>query len=117
MLERLVAATGFELDVQLRRGARGRPLAAAVTRHRRRILRIIAAHGPHDVRLFDGVARGEETAERDVPGLAAAVPRPTDVIAEQWRSEEAGTASSPTSARRRGGWLGCPSGRRRGGRR
>lgn len=73
-LERLVAATGFELDIHLRRRPSGMPLAAAVRRHRRQIRQIAAAHGLGNVRVFGSVARGEEMADSDVDLLVDVAP-------------------------------------------
>ena len=74
-LAALVAATGFELDLQLRTTPRRLealtgPIGRRVRRHRRRLLDIAAAHGLHDVRVFGSVARGEDQPGSDLDLLA-----------------------------------------------
>lgn len=74
-LAALVAATGFELDLQLRTIPRRLdiltgPIGRRVRRHRRRLLDTAAAHGIHDVRVFGSVARGEDRPDSDLDLLA-----------------------------------------------
>jgi predicted nucleotidyltransferase len=79
MLNRLVAATGLELDVRVRR-SRPRslrlkgPLGARVRTHRREMKRIAARHGLTNLRLFGSVARGDETDESDIDLLVDIAP-------------------------------------------
>jgi predicted nucleotidyltransferase/DNA-binding XRE family transcriptional regulator len=70
-LSRLVAATGLELAVGLRKpvAARGRltgPLGRRVVAHRRALKRVASSRGASNMRVFGSVARGEETADSDV---------------------------------------------------
>ena len=78
MLDRLVAATGLELDVSVRSrrtaSRRQRPLAARLHRRRQQVQRIAASHGLTNVRVFGSVARGEDTAESDIDLLVDVEP-------------------------------------------
>lgn len=70
-LAALVAATGFELDLQLRATPRRLdlltgPIGRRVRRHRRQILETAHAHGINDVRVFGSVARGEDRPDSDL---------------------------------------------------
>lgn len=70
-LAALVAATGFELDLQLRTTPRRLdilrgPIGRRVRRHRRKLLDTAAAHGIHDMRVFGSVARGEDRPNSDL---------------------------------------------------
>jgi predicted nucleotidyltransferase/DNA-binding XRE family transcriptional regulator len=79
MLNRLVAATGLELDVRVRRPRpaltrlRG-PLGARVRGQRREIKRIAARYGLSNLRVFGSVARGEEVEESDIDLLVDIAP-------------------------------------------
>lgn len=70
-LERLVAATGLELDVQLRRPASrlarlSGPLGRRVRAKRHEVRKVVASHGLANVRVFGSVSRGEESPDSDV---------------------------------------------------
>jgi predicted nucleotidyltransferase/DNA-binding XRE family transcriptional regulator len=70
-LAALVEATGFELDVQVRRPPRrlGRlsgPLGRRVRRHRAELIAAAAAHGVRHLRVFGSVARGQDRLDSDV---------------------------------------------------
>lgn len=70
-LAALVAATGFELDLQLRATPRRLdlltgPIGRRVQRRRRRLLETARAHGISDVRVFGSVARGEDRPDSDL---------------------------------------------------
>jgi uncharacterized protein len=78
-LTRLVAATGLELAIGLRKpvAARGRltgPLGRRVVQHRRAIKRAASSHGASNLRVFGSVARGEETIDSDVDLLVDLAP-------------------------------------------
>ena len=70
-LSRLVAATGHELELRVRRAAsplrrlRG-PLGKRVRTHRSELKRLAAASGAFNLRVFGSVARGEESEVSDV---------------------------------------------------
>lgn len=70
MLERLVGATGSELDVRVLYSAVAQQPEGALVRrvriHRSEILAVLAAHGLTNPRLFGSVARGEEIPGSDV---------------------------------------------------
>jgi predicted nucleotidyltransferase/DNA-binding XRE family transcriptional regulator len=79
MLARLVAATGLELEVRVRRSRLTSlrlhgPLGIRLRRHRREVRRIAAGHGLANVRVFGSVARGEETEESDIDLLVDIAP-------------------------------------------
>jgi hypothetical protein len=70
-LAKLVAATGFELDLQLRASPRRLdpltgPIGRRVRRRRRQLLETAHAHGLTGVRVFGSVARGEDRADSDL---------------------------------------------------
>jgi predicted nucleotidyltransferase len=78
MLERLVGATGFDLELRLVR-RRPRPLALGplgqrLMRNRRRVQQISARHGLTNVRVFGSVARGQERPGSDVDLLVDVAP-------------------------------------------
>jgi predicted nucleotidyltransferase/DNA-binding XRE family transcriptional regulator len=84
-LQRLVAATGFQLMVSLRgplplRERLTGPLGKQVLRHRRQIKTVAAAHGASNVRVFGSVARGQDTIDSDVDLLVDLAPE-TGLIA------------------------------------
>ncbi len=71
VLERLVAATGLVLDLQVRKApsALSRltgPLGRKVRAHRTTIKRLCAKAGVTNVCVFGSVARGQETANSDI---------------------------------------------------
>jgi predicted nucleotidyltransferase/DNA-binding XRE family transcriptional regulator len=75
-LAALVDATGFELDVRVRRRRQGLdrltgPRGRQVRRHRRLLVEAAAAHGVTNLQVFGSVARGEDGPESDVDLLAA----------------------------------------------
>ncbi len=70
-LAALVEATGFELDVQVRRPARGLarltgPVGRRVRRHRADLVAAAAAHGVSGLAVFGSVARGQDQPGSDV---------------------------------------------------
>jgi len=70
-LTRLVAATGLELDVRVRRPESPLarlcgPLGRRVRKHRPQVRRLAAQHGLSNVRVFGSVARGEDTPNSDI---------------------------------------------------
>jgi hypothetical protein len=70
-LAALVAATGFELDLQLRATPRRLdlltgPVGRRVRRRRRQLLDTAHAHGLAEVRVFGSVARGEDRPDSDL---------------------------------------------------
>lgn len=74
-LAALVEATGFELDVQLRRPPTRLarlvgPVGRRVRRHRGELVAAAAAHGVSNLRVFGSVARGEDRPDSDVDLLA-----------------------------------------------
>ncbi|HZW43043.1 MAG TPA: helix-turn-helix domain-containing protein [Dermatophilaceae bacterium] len=79
-LQRLVAASGLELELRVRRPSsalsrlRG-PLGRRVRRHRKDIVRLAAAHGAANVRAFGSVARGQDTDNSDVDLLVDLAPQ------------------------------------------
>ncbi len=78
-LARLVAATGLELALDVRKPAPARsrltgPLGRRVVQHRRAIARAAASHGASNLRVFGSVARGTETTDSDVDLLVDLAP-------------------------------------------
>jgi uncharacterized protein len=74
-LAALVAATGLELDLQLRVTPRRLdpltgPIGRRVRRNRIRLLNAAAAHGIRGLQVFGSVARGEDRADSDLDLLA-----------------------------------------------
>ena len=79
-LAALVEATGFELDVQVRRPPRGLarltgPVGRRVRRHRADLVAAAAAHGVSGLRVFGSVARGQDQPDSDVDLLVDLPPR------------------------------------------
>ncbi|MGO8872889.1 MAG: helix-turn-helix domain-containing protein [Acidimicrobiales bacterium] len=76
MLERLVAATGFDLELSVRRPAspRSGPLGERLRQQRDRVREIAAGHGLTNVRVFGSVARGEERPDSDIDLLVDVAP-------------------------------------------
>jgi predicted nucleotidyltransferase/DNA-binding XRE family transcriptional regulator len=77
-LSALIAATGYELDLQLRATPRRLetltgPNGTRVRHNRRRLLDLAAAHGIRRLSVFGSVARGEERPESDID-LAGELP-------------------------------------------
>ena len=67
VLERLVAATGFDLEFSARAvAANERPLGQRLHRQREQVIEIAARHGLSNLRVFGSVARGEEQADSDI---------------------------------------------------
>lgn len=78
-LARLVAATGWELALDVRKptSARSRltgPLGRRVVQHRRAIMRATSTRGASNLRVFGSVARGEDTEDSDVDLLVDLAP-------------------------------------------
>ena len=78
MLTALIAATGYELDLQLRSvprrlGVLSGPIGTRVRQNRRRLLDVAAAHGIRNLVVFGSVARGEDRPDSDLD-LAADLP-------------------------------------------
>lgn len=74
-LSALVAATGLELDLQLRTTPRRLdsltgPIGRRVRRKRRRLVDRAAEHGVRNLRVFGSVARGEDGPDSDLDVLA-----------------------------------------------
>lgn len=65
-LERLVKATGFDLDIALNAAPSERTLRARVHSHRDELLRVLHELGAVNVRLFGSVARGDDRPGSDV---------------------------------------------------
>jgi predicted nucleotidyltransferase/DNA-binding XRE family transcriptional regulator len=68
MLERLVNATGHDLELVLHPSSpatSGTP-GERLRSHRRRVKQIVARHGLSHVRVFGSVARGEDRPESDI---------------------------------------------------
>jgi len=66
MLQRLVDATGSELELRLRPPHPSGEIATRLRKNRRRVLRIAGSHGLTNLRVFGSVARGDETTDSDV---------------------------------------------------
>jgi predicted nucleotidyltransferase len=78
-LARLVAATGLELAIGLRKPvpARARlsgPLGRRVVQHRRALKRAASQRGASNLRVFGSTARGEESIDSDVDLLVDLAP-------------------------------------------
>jgi len=69
-LARLVAATGFELDLRLSEPSATGPasgeLGQRVQRHRVELQAVLSRYGLANARVFGSVARGEESSDSDV---------------------------------------------------
>ncbi len=71
MLQRLVRASGGDLDIALLDGYRvppaaGGPVAHKVSQHKREMRRIISSYGLSNPRVFGSVARGDDSTESDL---------------------------------------------------
>lgn len=78
-LQRLVSATGFELEPGLRASSNPTrslpgPIGRRVWEHRHELQRAAAARGVSNLRVFGSVARGQETADSDVDFLVDVAP-------------------------------------------
>jgi len=79
-LERLVAATGhrlvleLETDLNARPGLPDTPFGRRLRQRRKAILASARRHGASNVRVFGSVARGEETAQSDIDLLVDVAP-------------------------------------------
>lgn len=73
-LRRLVAATGFDLDVVLVLANPKSNRRQAVDRHRGQLRRVLGGLGAHNVRLFGSVARGDDGPASDVDLLVQIEP-------------------------------------------
>ena len=73
-LQRLVGATGLELELAVHSPRSGNRIAARLRKNRRQVLRIAETHGLTNVRVFGSVARGDEQAESDVDLLVDVAP-------------------------------------------
>lgn len=79
MLQRLVAASGLQLAIDVRQPAPAisrltGPLGTLVLRHRRAINALAATRGASNLRVFGSVARGEETEHGDIDLLVDLAP-------------------------------------------
>jgi len=79
-LQRLVAATGSRLTVELRgplpvSHILTGPLGKTVVRHRTQIKRIAASHGASNIQVFGSVARAQDTEQSDVDLLVDLGPK------------------------------------------
>ena len=78
-LTRLVAATGLDLDVRVRRSRSPLtrltgPLGRRLRQHRREVQRIAGTHGLSNLRVFGSVVRGEDTTDSDIDLLVDVAP-------------------------------------------
>jgi hypothetical protein len=79
-LERLVAATGhclvlgLEADPDVRPGMPDTPLGRRLRQRRAAVLTTASRHSASNVRVFGGVARGEDTSESDIDLLVDLAP-------------------------------------------
>jgi predicted nucleotidyltransferase/DNA-binding XRE family transcriptional regulator len=79
-LERLIAATGHRLDIELKSdepanpGLPDTPLGRRLRQRRKRVLAAAMKHGASNVRVFGSVARGEDTPESDIDILVDLAP-------------------------------------------
>ena len=76
MLDRLVSATGLELELQVRRRTsqlKG-PIGTRLWARRNRVKQLAAGHGLSNLRVFGSVARGEETEASDLDLLVDVTP-------------------------------------------
>ena len=80
-LERLVAATGHRMVIQLERDSEARPglpdspLGRRLRQRRKAVLACAARYGATNVRVFGSVARGEDRAGSDVDLVVDLAPR------------------------------------------
>lgn len=77
MLERLVRATGCQIDMRVRKSeqrATDGPIRRRLSRHRQKVRDIVARYGLSNLRVFGSVARGEDTPESDVDLLVDVPP-------------------------------------------
>jgi uncharacterized protein len=75
MLDRLVSATGLELQIQVRRASRLKgPIGTRLWARRNKVKRLAAGHGLSNLRVFGSVARGEETEDSDLDLLVDVTP-------------------------------------------
>jgi uncharacterized protein len=76
MLDRLVSATGLELQLRVRRRASrlNGPIGAKLWTRRNKVKQLAAGHGLLNLRVFGSVARGEETEESDLDLLVDVIP-------------------------------------------
>ena len=80
-LERLIAATGYRLEIRLepapdaRPGLPDSPLGRRLRQRRRQVLATAEKYGASNVRVFGSVARGQDTLESDVDILVDLSPR------------------------------------------
>jgi hypothetical protein len=74
-LRRLVAATGFDLNVTLVPSELKTPRRQAVDQNRTRLRRALGMLGARNVRLFGSVARGDDGPESDIDLLVDLGPR------------------------------------------
>ena len=70
-LAALIDATGFELDLQVRRQPRRLdpltgPIGRRLQRHRQALLSVARAHGVRNLRVFGSVARGQDRSDSDI---------------------------------------------------
>lgn len=81
MLERLIAAAGHRMAIQLERepneppGLPDTPLGRRLRHRRKAVLACAGKHGATNVRVFGSVARGEERPESDVDLVVDLGPR------------------------------------------
>jgi uncharacterized protein len=73
-LRKLVAAAGFDLDVQLVPSAPKSARRKSVENNRSRLLRTLHSSGATNVRLFGSVARGDDGPESDIDLLVDIAP-------------------------------------------
>ncbi|MES2170637.1 MAG: nucleotidyltransferase domain-containing protein [Actinomycetota bacterium] len=74
MLQKLVAATGFEMEVVLVPSTERSPSKRAIENNRSRLLRALRKLGARDVKLFGSVARGDDGPGSDIDLLVDTMP-------------------------------------------
>jgi predicted nucleotidyltransferase/DNA-binding XRE family transcriptional regulator len=74
MLRKLIAASGFDMDVVLVPLAERSTRKQAIENNRNRLLRALRQLGARDVKLFGSVARGEDGPESDIDLLVDIAP-------------------------------------------
>ncbi len=78
-LVRLVAATGMDLELRVRRRPSRLsrlcgPLGRRLRKHRKQVQQRLTAHGLSNARVFGSVARGEDTVASDIDLLVDVAP-------------------------------------------
>jgi uncharacterized protein len=87
MLDRLVTAAGFDLDLVLVPSSAKSLLRESVDQHRVQLVRALRKQGARNVRLFGSVARGHDGPDSDVDLLVDVGPSVGLFALAQMRSE------------------------------